>query len=352
MTNPGQRIPLNTLAIAFGLSGLAGAWSAAVRLLGAPDWIAEGLWLVASVAWVWLIAAHLARGARSSESVADQLRHPVQGPIAALVPLVGMLLGAHLHSLVPLAGTVLVTLSIVGVALFAGWILSFWVRGGLTPESFHPGYLLPTVGGGLVASLAATSIGLPAVAMGAFAVGVFFWLTIFPLLLARLAFLPALPDPLMPTLAILIAPPVVAGSAWFAMTGETDGPISQSLLALTVVMLLLQLTLVPRYLRLKFSLGFWSFTFPFAATAVYGIEWLSVVAFPDWQLFAWLLLGVVTVLIVGIGIRSLVLVLPERRGSRAAERELVVADDALAARGPRTAAELDAQIAEERAGWE
>ncbi|MBX3098450.1 MAG: transporter [Salinibacterium sp.] len=329
MTTTGQRIPLNTLAIAFGLAGLAGAWSAAVRLLGVPAVVAEGLWIVASIAWVWLIAAHLARGFRSTESAADQLRHPVQGPIAALVPLVGMLLGAHLHRLVPLAGTVLVIASIVAVALLAGWMLSFWVRGGLKPESLHPGYLLPTVGGGLVASLAATSIGLPAVAMGAFAVGIFFWLAIFPLLLARLAVLPALPGPLTPTLAILIAPPVVAGSAWFAVMGERDDPISQSLLALTVVMLLLQLALVPRYLRLTFSLGFWSFTFPFSATAVYGIEWLSVVAFPGWQLFAWLLLAVVTVLIVGISIRSLVLVGGARRGSREAERELVVADDAL-----------------------
>jgi tellurite resistance protein len=327
MTTTVQRIPLNTLAVAFGLAGLANAWSAAVRLLGVPAIVAEAFWLIAAIAWVWLIVAHLVRGLRSADSLAAQLRHPAQGPIAALVPVVGMLLGAHLHSSAPVAGTVLVVVSIAVAALFAGWVLGFWVGGHLKPESIHPGYLLPTVAAGLVAAAAAAAVDLPALAIGAFAVGIFFWLAIFPLLLARLAFLPALPDPLMPTLAILVAPPAVAGSAWFAMMGQRDDAVSTSLLALTVVMLLLQLALVPRYLRLKFSLGFWSFTFPFAATAVYSIEWLSVAGFAGWQPVAVLVLVVITALIGGIGVRSLVLVLSERR--RVQEAELLVADDAV-----------------------
>ncbi len=323
----GQRIPLNTLAIGFGLAGLAAVWTTAGRLLGAPEAIAQVLWAVAAVAWVWLIVAHLRRGAKSSESLAAQLRHPAQGPIAALVPVVGMLLGADLHRFVPVAGEILVLVSMIAAAAFAAWILAFWHAGNLTPEAFHGGYLLPTVAAGLIAATTTYTIGLPRVAVGAFAVGVFFWIVISTVLLARLAFFAPLPAALTPTCAILLAPPAVAGTAWFTINGEHADLISTALLGLLVLMALQQLALLPRYRRLPFTLGFWSFTFPLAAAAGYGVGWLAIAAFPGWQAVAWLLVALASVVIVGIGVRSLWLVTSVRRGARRAEIVLRRADD-------------------------
>mgnify|MGYP001059406644 CR=1 FL=1 len=322
-----QRIPLNTLAIGFGLAGLAAVWTTAGRLLGAPAGIAQAFWAVAAVAWVWLIVAHLRRGAKSSETLRAQLRHPAQGPIAALVPVVGMLLGADLHRFVPVAGEILVIVSMVAAAAFAAWILAFWHAGNLTPEAFHGGYLLPTVAGGLIAATTAYTVGLPGVAVGAFAVGIFFWIVISTVLLARLAFFPPLPAALTPTCAILLAPPAVAGTAWFTINGEHADLISTALLGLLVVMALQQLALLPRYRKLPFTLGFWSFTFPLAAAAGYGVDWLAIAAFPGWQAVAWLLVALATVVIAAIGVRSLWLVTSVRRGVRRAEGVLRRADE-------------------------
>lgn len=323
------RIPLNTLAIAFGLAGLAGVWTTAGRLLGVPDAIGQVLWAVVVIAWVWLIVAHVRRGVRSDESLAAQLRHPAQGPIAALVPVVGMLIGADLSRFLPVAGAVVVLVSLVAAAAFAAWILAFWHAGNLTPEAFHGGYLLPTVAAGLIAATTSSRIGLPAVAIGAFAVGVFFWIVISTVLLARLAFFPPLPAALTPTCAILLAPPAVAGTAWFTMNGERADPISLALLGLLVLMALQQVALIPRYRVLPFSLGFWSFTFPLAAAGGYGMQWLAVAAFPGWQFAAWVLVVLVTVVILAIAGRSLVLVTSVRRGFRRAESVLRRADNAV-----------------------
>ncbi len=327
-----KRIPLNTLAIAFGLAGLAGVWTTAGRLLGVSDVVGQVLWGVVVVAWVWLIVAHLRRGARSEESLASQLRHPAQGPIAALVPVVGMLIGADLYRFVPWAGAALVIVSIVVGALFAGWILAYWHAGSLPPEAFHGGYLLPTVGAGLIAATTSFRIGLPGLAVGAFAVGVFFWVVISTVLLARLAFFPPLPAALTPTCAILLAPPAVAGTAWFTINGERADLVSTALLGLLVLMALQQLALIPRYRVLPFSLGFWSFTFPVAAAGGYGMEWLSVAGFPGWQAVAWVLVGVVTVVILAVAARSIVLVTAVRLGARRAESVLRRADDAVETR--------------------
>ena len=106
------RIPLNTLAISFGLAGLAVVWATVAAALDLSPALPLVLWIAAAVAWLWLIVAHTVRGARSSETLIGQLRHPAQGPIAAIVPTVGMLLGGALHSVWPAGGLVLALASL------------------------------------------------------------------------------------------------------------------------------------------------------------------------------------------------------------------------------------------------
>ncbi|MBC7593524.1 MAG: transporter [Kineosporiaceae bacterium] len=322
-----HRIPLNTLAIGFGAVGLAGLWttvSSALRISPIPS---ELIWISASIVWVWLVIAHLVRGKQSRETLRSQLRHPAQGPIAAIVPVIGMLIGAHLYQHWPSGGTALVIASIVTAAIFAGWILAYWHTGRLTPEAIHGGYFLPTVAAALVAATTSYKVGFPMVAAGAFAVGIIFWIVILTVLLARLAFFPPLPGPLTPTLAIILAPPAVAGTAWFAMHGEKADGVSQGLLGVTVLMLLLQLFLVPVYRKIPFNLGFWSFTFPVAAAATYLIQWLSVASFAGWEIVALTVAGVASALTLTIVIRSLALVSAVGRSGHFAENTLRQADD-------------------------
>jgi tellurite resistance protein len=307
-----SRIPLSTLAIPFGLSGLAEIWTEAGRDLGWVPSIGYALWVVAAIAWVWLITAHVVRGVKGEESLIDQLKHPAQGPIGALAAVVGMLLGATIYHVFPVVGIVLVIASITVSATFAGWLLSFWLSGTVQVDSVHGGYFLPTVASGLIAATTAAEVGLKPLAIGAFAVGIFFWIVILIVLLARFATRPQLPDALIPTLAIIVAPPAVAGTAWFVIEGVHRSSIEYGLAALAVVMVLMQVFLIPVYRKLRFSLGFWSFTFSFAAVGVYGIQWLALLRPFGWQVLAVAILIGITVLIGTIGIKSIILVLAPR----------------------------------------
>ncbi len=302
-TPPTTRIPLNTLAIAFGLAGLADAWNAGSLALDLPSGVGDVFWGIAAIAWLWLLVAHARRGSRAVGTLASQLRHPLQGPVAALAPVVGMLLGADLYRFFPLAGQILVIVFMAVTALFAGWLVSIWLGGSLDLESLHGGYLLPTVAGGFIAATAAAEVGLATLAVGAFAVGTFFWVVMFTLITARLMFRPALPAPLAPTLAILVAPPAVAGTAWF-LIAPTPGPVDYALAGMTVLMLVVQVALVPRYRKLPFTLGFWSFTFPFAAVAGYAIGWLNLLRPVGWHILVVAVLVAVTALVGAIAVRS------------------------------------------------
>jgi tellurite resistance protein len=329
MSSKPERIPLNTFAIAFGLVGLAVAWTAAVGAFGLPALVDEPFWFIGLVAWVWLIVAHIARGRASGRPLVEQLRHPAQGPIAALVPIMGMLLAAHLHLYLPLVGTVLVVVFAVLTFGYAAWLIAYWMTGALELGAIHGGYFLPTVAGGFLAAEMLAEVGFPALGVAAFGSGLLFWVVIMTLLVARLALRPPLPAPLVPTMAIMVAPPAVAGAAWFAINGGRADVVSLGLAGLTVMMALLQVMLLPRYLRLPFSLGFWSFTFSTAAVVSYAIEWLAIERPAGWQPISCVILALITALVAAIAVRSLVLVAADIRSRRALlERQLVEADDA------------------------
>lgn len=322
---PTSRIPLNTLAAPFGLAGFAETWSYAAPVLGLPAVVPQVFWAVAAVAWVWLLGAHVLRGVRVEERLVDQLRHPAQGPIAALVPATAMLLGVDLARFWELGGQVLVLLAVTVAAGFAAWLLSTWFEGRLSLEAVHGGYLLPTVAAALVAAVATHEVGAGWSSWACFGVGVFFWGVMTGLLLIRLSFRPALPDPLVPTMAILVAPPAVATVSLFALTDDALTLPVQAIAGLGILMLLVQLALLPRYVRLGFSLGFWSFVFPAAAVATAAVEWFRVLDLPAAWVPTTVLLVLLTLLVAVVGVRSLNLAARHLLGQ--AESVLHAADD-------------------------
>ncbi|MEU7766547.1 potassium-tellurite ethidium and proflavin transporter [Nocardia sp. NPDC049190] len=317
------RVPLNTLAIPLSIAGLAQVWSVATAALGAPFELAQAFWLIAAIAWISTIVAHGYRGARTDQPLSHQLTHFAQGPLAALLPIAAMLLGAGLHRAIPLAGTMLALVSIAAAAAFGAWILSFWMRGELTLESVHGGYYLPTSAAGLVGAFAAAETGLDWLAVGTFAVGIFFWLVISAFFFLRLALRPAMPAPLVPTLAIMIAPPAVASAAWLTISGGRPDDVFGGLTALTAFMVLIHVPLLPRYRALPFSVSFWSFTFPVASVAALAITWLRLLHPFAWQASTIALLAAVTIFVVVVAVKSILLLgaatRAERRHRSAAE---------------------------------
>lgn len=296
----------------FGLSGLAVAWSTAAGSLAAWAWIGIVLWILAAAVWAATSAAWLWGAVRAHAFAAD-LHHPLAGPFTALVPVVAILLGGEAARVAPAFGAGVVILAVVVIGVFSAWSLAAVLAGGVQAQIFHAGYFLFILAGGLIGAIGLAEIGARQAAEAAFDIGVFFWAILAAVVLARLAALPELPDAYVPTLAIFSVPPSVAGLGWFAIQdGKIDG-VQQALLALTVFLLLSQAFLLRRYARLRFSLGFWSFTFTAAAPVSYGLHWLAATQAGGWRAWSWVLLAAVTVWIGGIAVRSVPLLRPMHR---------------------------------------
>lgn len=301
------RAPLSSLGIPFGLAGLAGTWSMAARTVAAPPVIAEVLWALAAVALLTVVPNYLWRARGQGGTVLGDLRDPVQGAFASLAPTSAMLVCTHYALYVPVAGRIATGVFMAVALLFGAWFLSQLGRGGRSIDAVHGGYLLPTVAAAFIVGQGAGTFGWTLLSEAAIAVGILFWVVLGSVILARMAFRPALPDALLPTFAIFSAPPAVAGNAWFALNGGRIDIVETMLLGTFVLLILVQVMMLARYARLPFTLGFWAFTFTAASSGTFAVHWLGLWAGPGQALWAWLTIGLVSVLIGSIAVRSVAL---------------------------------------------
>jgi tellurite resistance protein len=300
-----RRFPPNLFAIPFGLAGLAEAWRAAGTTLHTPGVVTDALSVVAALAWVTLLADYCGQGCASM--VAD-FRNKTFSPFISLAPITGMLLASTLSLHAFAAGRALVVVFLVVTLVVGGLLTGEWIVAPLDHDSAHPGYFLPTVAGGLVGSFCAASVQLHGLAAASFGIGMLCWLLIGATILNRLFFHSAFPPALVPTLAIELAPPAVAGVAYFALTGgRTDLP-AQALAGYTVLMIMVQIRLLPRFLALPFSPAFWAFTFSWAATATDALTWIALRRPPGATVYAAVILAVITAFIGYIAARTVVLI--------------------------------------------
>ena len=213
---PGQRVPPNLFGIVLGIAGLAQAWHAAAPLLGTPQAIPGALSILDAALWLLLVGAYLAQGPRI---VLTDLRDPVLSPFVPASALTAMLLAATLATDAFAAGRVLVIVSLAVTIGLGGWLTGQWMTGGIEPDWVHAGYFLPTAAGGLIGADAAAQVHLHALAEASFGIGIISWVLLGSTILNRLFTRPPLPPALVPTMAIELGIPAVAGSAYFALAG-------------------------------------------------------------------------------------------------------------------------------------
>ena len=295
------RVAPVAFVVPFGLAGLGQAWRAAGAELRVPPTVAGAIFVLAAGIWLILVARYAAQGPRQ---VLADLRDAVLGPFVPLAAITPAMLGAALAMAAFSAGRALVVISLVLTVAAGGWLTGQWIAGHLDQDSAHPGYLLPTVAGGLVGAAAAAQVHLHGLAEASFGIGVVSWLVLGSTIWNRLFFRRALAPALVATLAVELAAPAVAGSAYFALTGGSRNFIAYALGGYAVLMAVTQLRFVPLYARLRFSPGFWAFVFSYAAASADALQWLAFARPPGAAGYAIAILTLITVLGVAVAART------------------------------------------------
>jgi len=148
-----------------------------------------------------------------------------------------------------------------------------------------------------------------------FAIGEFlFGIVLFSRPVQRLLFVqPALPERLVPTLCILLAPPAVAFLSWLQLTSQHPGSapldaMGHVLFGIAIFFALFLFTQIRRFLRLSFYVSWWAFSFPSAAFTNAALVYAQFESSAFNQALAVAMVAFSTLLILWLLIRTIVAV--------------------------------------------
>jgi tellurite resistance protein len=291
-----------------GTAGLVIAWTQALSVLGVSNDIMRWAVLAVAIQFVAILVIFIAKGVFRPESVREELRHPVKLNFFATISISLILLSIAMIPFQPRAAEILWGAGAALHLLFTLYVLNVWMhRSDFEPHHINPAWFIPVVGNVLV-PVAGAHFGYNEISWFFFSIGIVFWGVLFAIIVYRILFHQPLPDRLMPTLFILIAPPAVGFIAYVGLTGGID-PAARVLFGAAVFMTLLLLVQAPRFARLQFYLSWWAYSFPLAAVTTASFVMARVSENPGYALLGEALLVLTTAVIALILLQTILAIL-------------------------------------------
>jgi tellurite resistance protein len=292
-------------ATVMGLAGLAIAWMRAEVVLRLPFAASGALGWIALFVFVAIAIGYGAKLVAHPEEVAKELRHPVRINFFPTISIGLILLSIVFLEHAPGAAR---WLCITGAALhlaFTLYVLNAWIhRTGIEVAHVNPAWFIPVVGNVLV-PIPAVHFLSPEIAWFFFSVGIVFWGVLLTIVMYRLFFHAPLPERLTPTLFILVAPPAVGCIAYFVLTGTIDA-FARILYYASLAFALLLASNAVRFLRARFFLSAWAYSFPLAAVTIATLLMARQVGAPGFGWIAGALLVLLTLVVAALVVRTLV----------------------------------------------
>lgn len=263
----GAYAPASFFGMPLGVLGLGLAWRSAVRLWPLPPLIAEAVLAAGALLWCLLALRYAEKWLRSPDEARAEFEHPVQCCFVGLAPV-----GASLAGLAVLPYSR--ALAVASFAVGASGTLAFalyrtgrlW-RGGRDVETTTAVLYLPAVAGSFVTATAAGLLGWREWGQLAFGAGLFSWVAIESVLLARLYGGPELALALRPTLGIQLAPPAVGALAYLNVGSGAPDMLVNALLGYALLQALVLARLFRWIAAGPFTASYWGFSFGAAALA-------------------------------------------------------------------------------------
>jgi len=303
-----EHFPVTLFASIMGLTGFALAWQKAQGILQFHIGVNWPLAMLAAAVFALLAIIYISKWITHPDAVKQEISHPVKLSFFPTISISLILLGTvFMHLYAPLAMAFWWSGVILQLILLL-FVLNCWVN----HEHFEVGHLnpswfIPAVGNVLV-PVAGMEWGYVEVSWFFFAVGMVFWIVLMTILFNRILFHNPMPQRLVPTLVILIAPPAVGFVAYFKLVGGLDS--FGRVLYATALFFTLFLTLqIPRFAKLPFFLSWWAYSFPVASVTIATLLMYKLTGVMFYKIIAIILLAMLTIIIIYLIVRTIMAVI-------------------------------------------
>ena len=262
-----EYVPIQLFAVVMGLSGLSIVFAKAYHLIDMPYWIYGTLLFIDTVLFLGIFTAYMFKWLLYPEAVKKEFYHPIKSSFMAAISISFLLVSIAYYDFAP---TVSILFWYIGTPLqlaFTLIVMRYWIANDLKVVHSNPAWFIPIVGNVLV-----PVIGVEAapvwISLFFFALGMFFWIVLFTILMYRIIFHHPLAKKLIPTLFILIAPPAIGFVSYFRITNGSIDMLSMSLYFIALFTLFLLLFMVRMFDTKQFFISWWAYTFPLAAMSI------------------------------------------------------------------------------------
>ncbi len=302
-----KNFPVAWFAVIMGLTGLTIAWARTERTFGLD--IAVSPWLLGVSAAVFLILALLysAKVLRYQDMVQAEIMHPVKQAFVPTFSIGLILLSIATYASAPGLSFWLWSIGTALHLILTLYVLSSWIHH-TKYEIAHlnPAWFIPVVGNILV-PIAGVHHASPEISWFFFSLGLFFWPVLTAILFYRLIFHGSLPERFVPTLFIFIAPPAVGFIAYHQLTHELDA-FARILYFVGLAFTLILMTQLRHFVRLKFFLSWWAYSFPLAAITIATLIMAEDTGLAFYYRLATMLLAILTLVVAALTARTLLAV--------------------------------------------
>lgn len=292
-------------AMVMGLTGLSLAWEKAAFLLGFPLIVSQILLLISACTFIIIAVTYALKARRYPHAVIEEFHHPIKMSFFPAFSIAMLLMS-------------IATLSISFTLSFYLWAMGSIIHLGFTlytlGQWLHqpkfkishstPAWFIPVVGNILV-PVAGVEHGFLEVSWFFFSIGLVYWIVLKTLIFNRMFFHEPLPQKLLPTLFILIAPPAVGFISYMKLTGELDS-FARILFYSAMFLVLLLLSQLPKFMKINFFMSWWAYSFPLAASTIATLSMYHANPLPFFHYLSIVLLLLASCVIVVLFLRTLI----------------------------------------------
>lgn len=291
-----KNFPVSFFAMIMGMSGLTIAWQKAAHVLDVSSNIATPLVLLTCLLFIGLALTYSLKLARFRHAVAEELQHPIKLNFFPAISISLILLSIVFLSINLQVAHVLWLAGVVLHLGFTLYVMSVWIHHDrFEIHHINPAWFIPVVGNVLV-PIAGTALGYTEISWFFFSIGIIFWIVLFTIIFYRVLFHQPLPEKMMPTFFILIAPPAVGFLSYAALIGGIDS-FARVLYYVALFLTLLLLTQLSRFAKLQFFLSWWAYSFPLAAITISSMKMFELTQKTGFIYLSWILLVLLTLVV-------------------------------------------------------
>lgn len=298
-----QFFPIMMFATIMGLGGLTLVYERLNAIFSFPNYLALFMLSISTFLFFLVLIFYILKLIKYKDEVKKEFSHPIRVNFFAAFSISMLILSIDYRHYYTNVSELFFIFGAIFHIFFTYYTIRFWINNNLEMQHSNPAWFIPIVGN-LIVPIAGKGFVDDSILYFYFSIGIFFWIILFSIILNRIIFHNQFAPKFMPTLFILIAPPSIGFISYIKLTGSLDF-FAQILFNLGLFFTILVFVMYKNFVKIKFFISWWAFTFPMAAVTLSTILMYELTQKGIYSIFSYVLTFITTIIVLLVAIQTI-----------------------------------------------